>query len=112
MIREFFEDDETIYIPAITEGSGEWVTSSHCVWKAPDFLTTRHSLARTDMYGGSKHLRTLFTIILEISDAGWHDYLAQLKAWTGTTALHKDVKAAYSLISQEACDEAALNTIR
>lgn len=63
------------------------------------------------MYGQSKYLRTLFTTILELGDAGWHDYLAQLKAWTGTTVLHKDVTEAYELISQGACDNADWDNI-
>ena len=112
MIREFFEKDEAIYIPAITEGPGEWVASNHCVWKAPAFLMTKHRLARPDIYGQSKNLRTLFSTILEIGDAGWHDYLAQLKAWTGTTALLKDITESYELINNVACDEAAWSNIR
>ena len=111
VIREAFAQDEAIYIPASTEGSGQWVAPTRCVWKAPGFLTIKHNLASKDLYGQNKNLRTLFTNILEVGDAGWHDYLAQLKAWTGTTALHKDVKEAYNLISQEACDNAAWDTL-
>ena len=111
VIRRFFEGFEAIYIPASIEGSGKWVAPAHCVWKAPAFLTTKHSLASKDLYDQSKNLRTLFTNILEIGDAGWHDYLAQLKAWTGTTASPKDVKEAYNLIHQGKGDKAAWEAI-
>lgn len=109
--RTFFKEETAVYIPGKTEDPGKWVDPSDCVWKAPDFLDEKHSLAPKDIYGQSNNLRTLFVNILEIRDAEWQDYLCQLKAWTGVTTPRQNVKDAYKMILEDAPDDCDWNTI-
>lgn len=57
-----------------------WTEPKKCVWRAPEFLTGWHSLSNLEGFRGNEKLRRLFNGILNIKDADWTYYLAQIQA--------------------------------
>ena len=99
-----------IYIPSNSVRAAEWVTSEVCVWKGPEWLKTKRSL-----YGASKFstLDQLFHVILKIPNAGWKEYLEDLKSMK--TEAHVDaakVTDVYRRLCREFTDDSIPDSVR
>lgn len=62
-ISDFFSESPCLYNPQHCT----WVTSQNCVWKGPDFLSSKTVLGRS--YANEDHLEDFFKTILGIGSA-------------------------------------------
>lgn len=99
-----------IYIPSNGVRAADWVKSEVCVWKGPEWLKTKRSL-----YGASKFSTCdqLFHVILQIPDAGWKDYLEDLRAMKLETHVHPaKVTDIYHRLRRELEDDSNSDSVR
>ena len=101
-----------VFVPEIGNDTGIWVSLNDCIWQAPEYLTVRHQLSSTALYGNNQNLRVLFTKILKVTDAKWSDYVDQLKSWVqmgSTEDVNIDI---YCHLMQAVCDESEWEVVR
>ena len=73
-VREYFTT-KRVYIPA-TGGQASWVKIEECVWDGPQWLTAKHKLKSIPKYSDFEFL---FRTVLQVCDAGYPDFFAELE---------------------------------
>ena len=98
---EIFAGTTVVYIPTRGSRKAQWVTPKTCVWEAPKFLSVKYSLANAGHYRDSSRLKHLFNAILEIRNAGWIEYLLQIKAESLRRMPRLELSTVYSHILED-----------
>ena len=103
---------KAVYIPTNGFRDAQWVTPAECVWKAPYFLDVRYPLAIAGHYRDNSRLERLFNAILEIHNAGWHEYVLQVQYENQQHEPHVDLSIIYSHILEEGPGDELWDVIR
>ena len=88
------------------------MTPKTCVWEAPEFLSVKCSLATAGHYRDSSRLKHLFNAILEIHNAGWREYLLQIKAESLRRKPRIELSTVYSHILEDVFVDSIWDTIQ
>ena len=103
---------KAVYVPANGSREARWVTPTKCVWKAPDFLDVRYSLAIAARYRDNSRLERLFNAILEIHNAGWNEYILQVQHEKQQHEPHVELPLIYGHILEQGPGEELWEVIR
>lgn len=108
----FFLDEETVFVPSYDANDAFWTDPEECVWEAPSFLDRWHPLANTALYRGNSGLKRLFHSILQIANAGWPQYIAQIEKEKECFRSSADLSSMYLCIAQDQPNEKDWEYIR
>jgi hypothetical protein len=81
--REFFCENDPIYVPAWDEQEAKWASRDDCLWDAPEGMATKASLKHLYMSvldeEQSGLLSRFFKKTLRIPAASWKDIIVELE---------------------------------
>ena len=79
----------------------QWVRPGNCVWASPVALEESHILSEDYLYAQSEKVKSLFTLILGIHDAGWTHFVCQLERMLGYEIQIANVAELYKCIRDD-----------
>ncbi|KAL2038032.1 hypothetical protein N7G274_009252 [Stereocaulon virgatum] len=111
-LNAIFLDEETVFVPSHGDIDACWTGPEECVWEAPGFLDLWHPLANTALYHGNSGLKRLFHGILQIANAGWPQYIAQIMKEKKIFRFSADLSSMYLCIAKDQPNEKDWQYIR
>ncbi|KAF7154875.1 hypothetical protein CNMCM5623_003133 [Aspergillus felis] len=111
-LREFFNDEEIVYIPNSGDGA-KLVCLNQCVWHGPSWLRTVYALAFHEEYAIDSKIRGLFLEAHLVPDADWGTYMAELWHLQDVgVGLIEETRRIYQAIMEDIEDQEDWNSLR
>jgi hypothetical protein len=115
--REFFEDEECVFIPSRDELDADWAAPAACLWEAPEEMLSFQPLMAlyTKAFSASRidinRLAGFFRNTLGIPDMSWTHAIEELEALKDDDnpgAKVASIRRLYEWLDQSDADENAI----